>query len=350
MNAPFPLWQRLRETSKPILLYGTGDGADKVCNTCAVFGVKVSGFFASDGYVRKRLFRGEQVLSYTQAKERFGDFIILLSFGTSLPYLLELMENLDANHEFYAPDLPVVNNSPVFTAEFYEKHNEEFAFARTLFADHESRTLFDEVLSYKLSGKIKYLERTITKEQLWQHLRPQQYKFCADLGAYDGDTVKEMLEHCPQVEEIFALEPDEKNFSKLANTVKSISSCNIHPLNVAAWDCEEIISFTHSGNRSSRQQPSLETAQGVSLDSVVKDKKLDFIKYDVEGAEQRALLGSKEIISNYAPDLLVAAYHRSDDLFVLPRLLHELNPRYKLYLYRQKCLPAWDLNIVAKAE
>ena len=92
-----------------------------------------------------------------------------------------------------------------------------------------------------------------------------------------------------------------------------------------------------------------------SLDTVCEwilptDTHLDYIKYDVEGAETEALLGSREIIAKDAPALLVSAYHRSADLFRLPLLVHELNPDYKLYLRRMAGVPAWDINLYAVSE
>lgn len=77
------------------------------------------------------------------------------------------------------------------------------------------------------------------------------------------------------------------------------------------------------------------------------DTRVDFIKYDVEGAEREALLGSRATIERDAPALLVSVYHRSGDIFELPRLVHELNPAYRLYLRRMAGLPAWDINLYA---
>ena len=74
---------------------------------------------------------------------------------------------------------------------------------------------------------------------------------------------------------------------------------------------------------------------------------MDFIKYDVEGAEREALLGSRAVIKRDAPALLVSVYHRSGDIFTLPRLVHDLNPAYRLYLRRMAGLPAWDINLYA---
>ena len=77
---------------------------------------------------------------------------------------------------------------------------------------------------------------------------------------------------------------------------------------------------------------------------------MDYIKYDVEGAEKEALLGSVNTIKAHKPALLVSAYHRSEDIFELPLMLNTLEPSYKLYLRRYPYIPAWDLNIIARAE
>ena len=92
-----------------------------------------------------------------------------------------------------------------------------------------------------------------------------------------------------------------------------------------------------------------------ALDHVTKTylgagARLDFIKYDVEGAEREALLGSQEVIRRDSPALLVSAYHRNRDLFELPLLVHKLNPTYRLYLRRMAGVPAWDINLYAVAD
>ena len=88
----------------------------------------------------------------------------------------------------------------------------------------------------------------------------------------------------------------------------------------------------------------------VSLDSVLNGESVDYVKYDVEGSEKEALMGSKNTIQTHAPKLLVSLYHRSEDLFVLPELVKELNPDYSLYLRRFPYIPAWDLNLYAIKE
>ena len=74
---------------------------------------------------------------------------------------------------------------------------------------------------------------------------------------------------------------------------------------------------------------------------------LDFIKFDVEGAEREALLGCREAVGRCAPDLQVALYHKSEDLFALPLLVRELRPTYRLFLRRFPSVPGWELNLFA---
>ena len=67
------LWQTLASLSAPLVLYGTGDGADKILDVMEAKGLHADGVFASDGFVRKRTFRGMPVLSYREALARFGE-------------------------------------------------------------------------------------------------------------------------------------------------------------------------------------------------------------------------------------------------------------------------------------
>lgn len=55
------LWNHLAETSKPIIIYGMGDGAQKILDVCSLKNVKISGFMASDDFVRGHSFAGFEV-------------------------------------------------------------------------------------------------------------------------------------------------------------------------------------------------------------------------------------------------------------------------------------------------
>ena len=45
------LWQSLQTQTRDIRLYGMGNGADKLLAVCGKKGIRISGIFASDGFV-----------------------------------------------------------------------------------------------------------------------------------------------------------------------------------------------------------------------------------------------------------------------------------------------------------
>ena len=64
------LWQYLHNTAKPIVLYGTGSGADRALDRLNADGTPVAGVFASDGFAKGRSFRGFRVETYENIKNR----------------------------------------------------------------------------------------------------------------------------------------------------------------------------------------------------------------------------------------------------------------------------------------
>ena len=44
------LWQRLERARKPVMLYGMGNGADKILDELARRGIAAAGVFASDEF------------------------------------------------------------------------------------------------------------------------------------------------------------------------------------------------------------------------------------------------------------------------------------------------------------
>ena len=60
-------------------------------------------------------------------------------------------------------------------------------------------------------------------------------------------------------------------------------------------------------------------------------KKIDYIKMDIEGAENDALNGSKYILNNYKPKLAISSYHTKNDLWTIPQIIKNSNPNYKIF-------------------
>ena len=236
--------------------------------------------------------------------------------------------------------------------KFYESHRVEIEETYNMLADDESRRIFESVVAYKLSGRIDLLEAAVSdKDEVYRTLLDaENIHTAADLGAYNGDTLRELAEYAPKLTRVVAFEPDRRNFKKLSLYSEEEQRFSTCAINAAAWSEDTTLSFSVEGNRNSSVTGAGKCAEVVarSLDSVLEGASVDYIKYDVEGSEREALLGSRSTIGAYAPRLLVSLYHKSEDIYELPILVNKLNPEYKLYLRRLPYIPAWDLNLYAK--
>lgn len=344
-------WHTLKNSNKPILIYGMGNGADKIISVFDKYGIEYCDVFASDGFVRGHSYRGKRVLSYSEACDKYVDFDIVVSFGSKLPDVIERIYSLEGRHNVYSLDVPVCDGE-LFNEEFFDIHQEELLNARECFCDEKSKLIFDDIIRYKLTGKLCYLKSTACKESEADNLlNLNDYRTFLDLGAYNGDTIKKYMALCPNLQEIYAFEPDKRNFKKLLKYCEEINTPKIYAVNYAAYSSDTELSFSFSGNRNSSAaslgsyQHTTNIIEAKAPDNIVK--KADFIKFDVEGMEADALLGCSRLIGQIQPDMLVSMYHKSEDMYTLPTLVKKLNPNYSLYLRRLPYIPAWDLNLYA---
>lgn len=95
------------------------------------------------------------------------------------------------------------------------------------------------------------------------------------------------------------------------------------------------------------KQPKIVETEADSLDNILDGEEVDYIKYDVEGSEKEAILGSLKTIEAHRPALMISLYHRSEDVFELPLMIHEHFPEYKFYVRRRQYIPAWDTVLIA---
>lgn len=334
------LWQYLKTAQKPIVLYGMGNGADKIINVLNEYGIKISGVFASDGFVRNKLFHGFKISSYSELKAQFGEMIVLLCFGSSLPNVIENIKKIAAEQELYAPEVPVIGVG-LFTKEYYESHYKEFELVYSLLADDISKKTFENILKYKLSGKIGYLlDCEVSIDEPYESFLPLCNDTFVDLGAYNGDTVNDFINRCADYNKIFAVEPDLKTFKKLQKNTENYRDITL--INACASDQCGMLPFSMKGGRNSSISGDGQLLNSITVDSL--NSNATFIKMDVEGEEVNAIKGAENTIKVHKPKLLISAYHRTDDFIKIPQTVLDIRNDYKIYLRHFQYLPAWDTN------
>ena len=277
---------------------------------------------------------------------RYDDFIIVMAFAVRDLPTVQRIRSLSQQIELVAPDVPVAGIT-LFTLDFVRQHEQEFARVESMLADEQSKKVLHNIVNFKLSGKLDYLFDCETPvEEAYQNiLRPTDHEHFADLGAYRGDTIAELLYFAGGCERVFAVE--QMGLAGRATCVQ-----------MAAYSQLQTLEFDSRGGRQSAlreeslvtgaagaAKPKIKLVQGQSLDNVAGEETVTLINMDVEGAERQALEGCAKIIARDRPKMLIAAYHRSEDLFTIPLQIAAMRSDYRFYLRHYPYIPAWDTNL-----
>lgn len=338
-------WDKLKKAELPIFIYGMGDGCNKILKKFKELKIKCSGIFASDEFVRGHEFAGFKVQRYSDIEKEYQNFIVVPAFGTSLPDVMARLESIAEKQTLIMPDTPVTGN------EYFDKNKflERFSQAEKVYellADQQSVQVFINIFSYKITGDISYLKEVFTSpnEAFDNILGLTENEIYVDSGAFNGDTVLEFLKHTHcKYNRIYAIEPNNKNFRKCINNLIALD--NIELYNAAVWSKDDTKYFSGDAGRQGKLSEQGKPTRCRSIDSILGGEKCTYIKYDVEGAERQALLGSIGTIRNYSPKICTALYHRAYDILDLPMLIHEINPEYRMYLRQYAYYPAWETNL-----
>ncbi|MDR1459029.1 MAG: FkbM family methyltransferase [Bacteroidales bacterium] len=171
-----------------------------------------------------------------------------------------------------------------------------------------------------------------------------------DCGAYDFLNSLDFLKRCNSVKRIYAFEP---NVTKLL--LDNIASCGfseIKLIEAAVGEEPGEISFdiTDNGSGSHIVANGSEENRKVKVvridDMIDINDKVTFIKMDLEGYEVPALLGAQSIIQRDKPKLAISIYHKKEDIFEIPCLLHEMVADYKFFI-RQYSLSRFETVLYA---
>lgn len=334
-------WEKIKESGLPVVVYGMGNGADKVIDEFIRLDIPVKGVTASDDFVRGQIFRGYKV---TKLSEFDGEFIIAVAFASCIPDVMNHIFSLQNKYRVIVPCVPVFGDD-IFNREFVEKNADKLTAAYNLF-EEKSKQIFAGCVDFIFGGELDRLrEITSNKDEVFENIlcfgENESY---LDLGAYKGDTVEEFLAYCNgKYDSITAVEPDRRTFKKLCAYLENVSGSVAYQK--AIYSENKTLNFSNAAGRQSTISEKGEEIETVTVDELCNNKQISYIKMDVEGAEYEAIEGAKETLKNKKPKLNIALYHKNCDIFELPLKIAQINPEYKFYLRRHPYIPCWDMNL-----
>lgn len=154
-----------------------------------------------------------------------------------------------------------------------------------------------------------------------------------DGGCYDGFTAKAFFQWSGGKGYAYCFEIDEGNRRLIRN---NLPAGGYEILPKAMWSEKRLLSLSAAGNFASSVTDHIQEdsvcIEADTIDALLQDKKVTYIKMDIEGAELEAIKGAKKVIQEQGPRLAVSVYHKPEDIFQIPMLLHGYNKNYRFYL------------------
>jgi len=161
-----------------------------------------------------------------------------------------------------------------------------------------------------------------------------------DCGAHVGVFTRKALNLGAKL--VVAIEPMPDNIECLRrNFAPEIAAGRVIVYPKGVWDREEVVTFRVVPNNSARDSAVVNfqnSQEGPRVPLVPIDRlmgelnleRVDFIKMDIEGAEQRAVAGAAQTLARFHPRMALCTYHLLEDPAEIPRRVRQAWPGYSV--------------------
>lgn len=349
MNLKKDQWKDFFEgtCNRDIVIWGTGQTASDVI---WLLEKKRSICHIVDSDLSKAgsLFCGHVVEPPKQVFEAENHYVVLICSR----YVTDISRELDAYGVtgYYAAYFMMRRDfaDKIFTEQPEEKQLMEL---KQILSDEKSIQLLDKIIEKRKNGAIDYSDIMTSPEYLLDEIFSfSENEVYVDAGAFDGDTVLDFVEKVQAFNKIYAFEPDPENFHRMdmrLELAKQAYDNKIKCFNMAVSDHNGTVRLIVTGDVSSsvtELEEGFAEVDCVTLDNMAKDA--TYIKMDIEGSELHALMGATELMKQNKPKLAICIYHRQEDLWEIPLLIHSIVPEYKLHI-RHHSNGYWDTVLYA---
>lgn len=338
------LIQELQKKGSSVVLYGASDAGRCYADILCTYHIPVNCFIDDDSQKQGNIFCGIQVKSLDEfVRSRGGNEIILIaSYGPS-----KIIHKIKQVYPFLSEnilwsDFYLWENGLDYM-QYYTENMGRICKVNELLQDEKSRQVLKNVLNYKISRNPQLLEMICdgAQEQYFSSsiMNFTDREVFLDLGAYTGDTI---CSFCRVVDNryksIIAVEPDKANYKQLISNTKELDKIEYYQAGIAEKD--GLARFKAQAVLTSRfDNEGEEEISTRSVDSIMGGRNTTFMKADIEGAEKEMLRGAEDTIKKFKPKLAIAVYHKKDDIFNIPLLIHSYREDYRFFLRHYTDMP-----------
>ena len=316
----------------PTYIYGAGITASKVFNYINGLGVNVSGFVVDKKNIDTLY--NLPVLGVNQIDQ--VPVNLILGYVPTRETVQEVYNKILEKHEFI--NFVVYDFSFLSFGLFDDNYlnSKEFNWVNEKLEDKYSKDTLISYIKSRNSGDYTVCEKFYDANQYFAEsiIFFKENETFVDCGVFDGETIKEFISrNNNSFDYIFGFEPDKSNYENSINNLKSISTKKLNIFNLGSWHKNDTLRFNSISERVSEIDPNGSVEIKVdSIDNLITDKKVSYIKMDVEGAELNSLRGAEKIIRLNKPKLAICLYHKPEDIYDITYWIDSLELNYKFYI------------------
>ncbi len=329
----------------PLILWGAGEVSGAVKEYLEQNNILITAVWL-DGRIENNTFGNVPVMSLQKIKEKYSRFNVILGHSNYDLGDEILKKEQQINKVFYFCSI-LYSQYHNIDYKFIMDHLKEYFLTYEKLQDKQSQRAMIAYLNARMNNNVKYIKECMNGRQqdyFQNDIFQVGDKECyVDVGAYTGDTIDLFLKRCSgKYSQIYAFEPEEKNFRELQLYVENNNIQNISLYNIGTWKEKGTLFF--SGRE--KQKSSIITFESGfkitvdTLDNILYGKSVSFIKINFYNGVLETLMGAKNILWSCKPKLAITVGFDEWALINIPGLIKEIVPEYRLYLRYNRCMPA----------
>jgi FkbM family methyltransferase len=330
----------LRGSGRPIALYGAGEVARKVAGIFRDHNLTVNAVWTDTITVPPQIFQGITVQTIA-CVDHINDYSIVVCVGNYKSSLEKLRGLYHAEHIFIFDN---IYSLPPIDHGYVSDNAAAFSTFSDSLSDVRSKDTMSAFLNARISGNSEYLFDLFDPNQYFPLDIPgypnlSEHELFVDCGAFVGDTVIDFINRSNRkYKQIFAIEPDVANYQLLLTTIQRENIQNIFPICKGLSSSKNKLRFLSDSISSRVSASGMNTIELDTIDSILANSAVSFIKMDIEGFEFEAVKGARTTIQRQHPKLAISLYHKPEDMITIPRYISTLVPAYRWYLRAHKCM------------
>lgn len=335
---------QLQQEKLPLIVWGNGDVAHEVIHWLENYNVCLAGILV-DKQVKNINNCSLPVYNIKTLKDKFIAVNVIIGHSHYEKGKKLLEYNTQIKKVFCISGIGYEQREFI-SYNFVLEHQNQYQISYNILEDILSKKYMCAYINTRVNDDINYiLSCKIENYNLFENdiLKISNNESYVDIGAYDGDTIKQFLTITNNgYNKIFAFEPDIENFTKLKDYIEERNITNIICFNKGTWNKKEILRFSDG----KEQRSSIIFTNGIvkkieadRLDNLCKEK-ITLIKINFLYGLQETLMGAEEILKRYYPKLVITVGFDEWALINIPTLIKNIAPNYKIYLRFLTAMPA----------